>query len=57
MATKKKQPKERQYKLEYWNKAGSKITETMGFENENEAHKFLYRNGFKILNVKFAGWK
>jgi hypothetical protein len=57
MATKKKQPKRRQYKLEYWNKAGSKITETMGFENENEAHKFLYRNGFKILNVKFAGWK
>lgn len=57
MATKKIHKKERQYKLTYWNKAGSKLTVTMGFDSENDAHKWVYKQDGKVLSVKFVGWK
>jgi len=52
-----KEPKERHYRLEYWNIAGTKITEESSFENKNEAFKWIFEFGFLPLNVRFIGWR
>jgi len=51
-----KKPKERYYKMVYWNKE-TKIYLEMPFENINKAYGWIYKFDYKPLEVKFVGWK
>lgn len=56
MSTKKKAAKERRYRITYWSKSGTKHTITSGFDSENDACKWVYKQDGKLLSCKFVGW-
>jgi pterin-4a-carbinolamine dehydratase len=47
----------RYYNLQYWNNAHSKIEQELPFKNYCEAWGYLLEQNFKILSVKYIGWK
>ena len=57
MATTKKQPKERVYRVLYKTKSGKNFKENKVFQNEKEAEKWVRKQGeMATFSIKYLGW-
>jgi len=52
----KKEKKHRYYDMKYW--VGFNLIETENwYKSLNDAHKYCNRLDYKILSIKYIGWK